>query len=223
MNTKLNTGNLKLNGGEVNEKTEIPLFVGLSNVTDKVNGRNMKMSVSIDRTWLWLRFPDVPSQQYRQTLIGWGFRYSGKRGGWGGEATDFTVNKVRSLGALTVPELRNMPVQPVAPQMLVPTHNEKLEPVDMDELPKPRQNKGKQNQNRKPVASQLVPTQLPQPTALSLYDSEGQYIGLDYSQPQPAPQQIAQPAMTQEQSEISELRAQVAMLTQMMQQLLASK
>lgn len=220
MNAKLSINSLRVNDGTISD-SEVPLFVGLSKVVDKVNGRTMKMAVSLDRDWMWLRFADTPSQQYRNALVNWGFRFSGKRLGWGCEATEFIVNKVRGLGALTVVYTPLAQTRPSTPKVAAI-----LEPVDMDVYPpKPTRN-GKVNQNRKsPRQVQTTTAMVATNTVKPTHDSEGQILEFEVDQPQPSTTQTVQPTISNEQSNleatVAEQSKQIAQLIALVAQLTA--
>jgi hypothetical protein len=93
-----NRNALAVNDGMVFE-TERPLWVGLSMVRDNVNGRNMSMSVSLDRDWLWVRFAMKPSEAYIKELMSNGFTYAGRRKAWHAELNGLVVKLIKKYGA----------------------------------------------------------------------------------------------------------------------------
>jgi len=106
---------VKVNDGTVQD-SEQPLWVGMSKVTDDVNGRLVTMSITLDRDWLWVRFSKKASEKYRKQLISAGFIWSNKRQGWHGNVNELACKLMRDFGALTIDHYvlaKSVPPKPV--------------------------------------------------------------------------------------------------------------
>lgn len=136
MNTNLTLESMNVNG-KFPLATEIPLWVGVSNVPDNVNGRYLTMSVTKDRDWLWVRFSDKPSEKARKDLESSGFMFSVKRMAWHAEANELVCRKIQSWGAIGITFARissAMPPRPV--ENLTKGIDMDAEPAKQPKLPK---------------------------------------------------------------------------------------
>jgi hypothetical protein len=76
----LTLADMVMNGAQVME-TETPLALGITKIADE-DGHAMVGSLTIERDWLWLRFPKKPIAAHRDALGKKGWVFGGKRGGW---------------------------------------------------------------------------------------------------------------------------------------------
>lgn len=136
MNTQYTLKAMNVNGKSP-LATEIPLWAGVSNVPDNVNGRYLTMSVTKDRDWLWVRFSDKPSEKARKELESCGFSFSVKRMAWHAMASELTCNKLQKWGAIGVSFARVASAMPPRPVENLTKHIDlDAEPAKQAKLPK---------------------------------------------------------------------------------------